>query len=101
MKKVALFTALTLFIFGFLGNVFSYEGGTKLVATMTHSEEGKMVSGPLSVVSYGELVPGKLIQGYLHQLPKPTLSAETLREEMPGPSLGPKAIIRFQKTGRV
>jgi len=101
MKKVALFTGVALFIFGLAGNVIGYEGGTKLVATMTHPDEGKMVSGPLTLVPYHKLAPGKLIERYLHQLPQPTLSAQTIREEKPGPSLGTKGIIRFQKTGRV
>jgi len=100
MKKVALFTIAAFFILGFSGTVIGYEGGTKMIAAMTHPEEGKMVSGPLVVVPRSELSPGKLIERYLHRLPEPTLSAQGIREEVPGPSLGTKGIIRFQKTGR-
>ena len=100
MKKIALLTLGTLFMFGLAGNVVGYEGGTKLVATMTHPEEGKMVAGPLTLVPYRELNPGKMIERYLHRLPQPTLSAQRIREERPGPSLGTKGIIRFQKKGR-
>lgn len=101
MKKATLLTLVTIFTFGFLGNISAYEGGTKMVAAMmAHPEEGKMVAGPLAVVPYEELAPGKLIQGYLHELPEPTLSAQGLREEIPGPSFGTKEVIRFQKRGR-
>lgn len=100
MKKVVLFAVAALFIFGFVGNVSAYEGGTKFVATMTHPEQERMASGPLILAPYSDLSPGKLIERYLHQLPEPTLSAQGIREETPGPSLGTKGIIRFQKTGR-
>lgn len=101
MKKVALFTVVAIFMFGFLGNVSAYEGGTKMVAAMAHPEEGKMAAGPLTLVPYRELSPGKLIERYLHRMPEPTFSAQRIREESAGPSLGTKGIIRFQKTGRV
>ena len=101
MRKVALFTVATLFIFGFAGNGFGYEGGTKFVATLTHPEQGEMISAPLVVVPYHQLTPGKLIERYLHRLPEPTFSAQSIREERPGPSLGTKIHVRYLKRGRV
>jgi len=101
MKKITLFTALSLFMFGLSGTVLSYEGGTKVVATMTHPEQGKMVRGPIFLVPFEQLAPGKLIEKYLHRIPEPTLSVQRIREEKSGESRGTKMHVRYLKEGRV
>lgn len=101
MKKFTLGTVAAFFIFAFAGNILGYEGGTKWVATLTHPEEMSMTSGPLFLVSYQHLSPGKMIERYLHRMPEPTLSAAGIREERPGLSLGTKIHVRYLKKGRV
>lgn len=101
MKNIALFIAFTLFLFGFGGNVFSYEGGTKLVATMTHPERGEAKFSPLILIPHEELAPSKPVLRLLHRVPEPTLSKARIREEKWGRSLGTKALVRFQKEGRI
>lgn len=101
MKNIALFTIVILFVFGFAGSLPAYEGGTKAVATMTHPERGESPAGPLLLIPHNELAAGKPFLAFLHRIPSPTLSAERIREEKTGPSLGTKSLIRFQKTGRV
>lgn len=101
MKNIALFTITILFIFGFAGSLPAYEGGTKVIATMTHPERGESPSSPLILVPHNDLTAGKPFLAFLHRVPRPTLSAARIREEKAGPSLGTKSLIRFQKTSRV
>lgn len=97
MKTITLLAVLTLLLCGLGTNAWAHEGGTKLVATMTHPETGNIQAGPsLSTLEYG--VGGtKLIVQFLHRTPEPTLSAERIREESRGSFLGTKSLVRFQK----
>jgi len=100
MKKAALFTILTVLVFGFAGSVLAYEGGTKAVATMTHPEEGETQFSPLLLVPSNTLSPSKPVLSLLRRTPQPTFSPTKIREEKAGPSLGTKGIIRFQEKNR-
>jgi hypothetical protein len=98
MRNVALVLVLLIAVFGASSSVWAYEGGTKAVAAMGSAhKEGQAQFGPISVVPSHWLTPGKLIERYLHRIPEPTLTAERLREETPGPSLGTKEVTRFWK----
>ena len=101
MKKIALLTLLTVLTFGLAGTASAYEGGTKMVATMTHPEKGAPEWGPLIVIPHDGLTPGKAFQNLLRRVPTPTLSIERIREEKPGRSLGTKPVTRFWKEGRL
>jgi len=96
MKKILGF--LVLMVVGiFLANAFAYEGGTKFVATMTHPGEKPASFGPILVVPSSEMTPSKPILKLLNRIPEPTLSVERMRVEKLGPSLGTKALVRFQE----
>lgn len=97
MKKVAAVTLALLFALGFAGNVFAYEGGTKIVAAMNQPERGEAQFAPLILVPHDSLTPSKAVVRLLHRIPEPTLAPERIREEVPGRSLGTKGPVRFQK----
>ena len=96
MKAIAIVGAVAM-AFAFVGNGWAYEGGTKAVAVMTHPERARAEAGPLFVIPYNELSPGKAITRLLHRVPQPTLSIERIREEKMGPSTGTKTVVLFQK----
>lgn len=97
MKKAAAVTLALLFALGFAGNAFAYEGGTKMVAAMNQPERGEPQFSPILLVPHESLTPSKPVLRLLHRIPEPTLSAERIREEVPGRSLGTKGVVRFQK----
>lgn len=100
MRKGAAVTIVLLFVLGFAGNAFAYEGGTKMVAAMNQPERGEAQPGPILLVPGTSLTPSKAVVRFLHRIPEPTLAPERIREERWGPSLGTKALVRFQKEGR-
>ena len=97
MKKIAWFVILSVALFGVGGSLLAYEGGTKLVATMTHPERGQNELGPIAVMPHSEWSGTKLVAQFLHRMPQPTLSTGQLREEKLGPSTGTKGIVRFRE----
>lgn len=97
MKKATAVAIVALVVFGFSGNLFAYEGGTKMVAAMNQPERGEPQFSPLLLVPHESLTPSKLIVRFLHRIPEPTLGRERIREEVPGRSLGTKGLVRFQK----
>lgn len=92
---------LTLLVLMTLGlaseSVLAYEGSTKFVATMTHPGEKPASFSPILLVSSSEMTPSKPILRLLNRIPEPTLSVERMRVEKFSPSLGTKAVIRFQE----
>lgn len=99
MNKITACLVAMSIALAFSGNILAYEGGTKLVATMAHPEKANIQSNlSLSSLEYG-FGGTKLVVQFLHRLPKPTLSGQRIREEKPGPSLGTKSTVRFQKKG--
>lgn len=99
MKKLACFTLVAVVFFcGFANTLPAYEGGTKLVASVARPAEMQPSrSGPLVLVPYDSLAPGKAVTGLIRRIPEPTLSATRIREGGPGQSLGTKSSVRFWK----
>jgi len=97
MKNIMTLTLVMLFAVAVNG--FAYDGGTKLVATMTQPDPGEVQFGPIWVVPSHELSPSKTVQTLLYRVPEPTLSIERIREEKPGRTSGTKAVVLFQKRG--
>lgn len=98
MKNITWLVALAV-ILTFAGNAWTYEGGTKLIATMTQPAKGEVQFGPIRVVPSHELSPSKTVQTLLYRVPEPTLSIERIREERPGRTSGTKAVVLFQRRG--
>ncbi|MDP3762924.1 MAG: hypothetical protein Q8Q97_02530, partial [bacterium] len=70
----------------------------KMVATMTFRPEYRTIeAGPAPVLSYEPWRSSKIVLQLLQKFPEPTLAAEKIREETPGPLLGTKAVVLFQK----
>lgn len=97
MKRVFQFSLLMFVVLGIGGSALAYEGGTKMIATMTHPDEGKTDFFPLFLVPSHELTPSKAVLEFLPRIPQPTLLLERIRAERPGPSLGTKLVARFQR----
>lgn len=97
MKKATAVAMVAVVVFGFSGNLFAYEGGTKMVAAMNQPERGEAQFAPLILVPYDSLTPSKPVVQLLRRVPEPTLGAGRIREEIPGRSLGTKGPVRFQK----
>ena len=97
MKNVAVLTAVALVGFGMAGNAFGYDGASKMVVSMARPEPIKIASGSAPVLSYDLWRGSKPVLQLLQRVPKPTLTAERIREELPGPSTGTKAVVLFQR----
>ena len=97
MKNGILLVTLAILILGFGVSAFGYEGGTKVVATMTHWERGAVESGPVLLTPHDELTPTKAVQQLLRRVPEPTLSIERIRTEKLGTTSGTKAVVLFQE----
>jgi len=97
MKNKVLSITLVILIVGFQGYAFGYEGGTKVVATMTHPERGAVEAGPILLTPHDQMTPTKSFQELLRRVPEPTLSAERIRTEKPGRTSGTKAVVLFQE----
>lgn len=97
MKSVTWLLATILIVFGVTVNVFAFEGGTKIVATMTHPQNGETQFAPILLIPHDDLAPSKSVVQFLHRAPKPTLSVERIREEKLGKSFGTKAVVLFQR----
>lgn len=95
MKNVTSLVTLVILILGFGTYAFGYEGGTKVVATLTHPERGAVEAGPVLLTPHNELTPGKAVQQLLRRVPEPTLSIERIRTEKPGRTSGTKAVVLF------
>lgn len=97
MKKNALFLIIA-FVTVAAGNLWAYEGATKLVASFSLPEkvEGTSVSALPESSAY-QWGGTKLIARFLHRIPEPTLVTERIREEKAGPSLGTKSSVLFRK----
>lgn len=95
MKNVTLLVTLAILILGFGTYAFGYEGGTKVVATMTHPERGAVEAGPVLLIPHDELAPSKMVLQLLRRVPEPTLSVERIRTEKPGTTSGTKAVVLF------
>ncbi len=100
MKTIPLIAMLALAALAVGGNLWAYEGGTKAVVARMQPEKGEAGFNPILLVPGGELSPGKPVQQFLRRIPQPTLSAERIREEKPGRSLGTKAVVVFEGKGR-
>lgn len=102
MKKVALLTVVTLLALGFASELLAYEGPTKLIASVNRPDSGESHEyGPVLLSSDREWMPTKPVQQFLHRFPMTTLSAQNIRQEMPGLSTGTKAGIRFQRDKKI
>jgi hypothetical protein len=97
MKNAIVLLAIAALALGLAGSAFAYEGGTKLVATMTQPERGEAAYGPITLVPYDSLTGSKPVVEFLRQIPEPTLAVARLREEKPGRSTGTKEVVLFQK----
>ena len=97
MKNGTWLVTLAVLMLGFGVSAFGYEGGTKVVATMTHLERGAVEAGPVLLVPHDELAPTKAVQEFLRRVPEPTLSVERIRTEILGTTSGTKAVVLFQR----
>lgn len=97
MKNVTLLVTLAVLALGFGAVAFGYEGGTKVVAAMTHPERGAVEAGPILLTPHNEMTPTKSFQELLRRVPEPTLSIERIRTEKPGKTSGTKAVVLFQE----
>ena len=98
MKKLIACFVVMIIAIAFTGNAGAYEGETKLIAAMNLTEKGELhqPQSALSSLNY-EGGATKLVVRFLHRMPAPTLSLERIREEKPGPSVGTKNVVLFQK----
>ena len=97
MKNGTWLVMLAILILGFGVTAFGYEGGTKVVATMTHPERRAVRPGPVLLTPYDELTPSKTVLELLRRVPEPTLSLERIRTEILGTTSGTKAVVLFQQ----